>query len=483
MTGEGQMILILIVLAGLGIRLWQLDILPGEMWGDVIEHYKLVRELEQGRWFYHYAFGGDGPLFSYLAWAVSRFRGLSFESLKLTSALIGTALIPVTYLLARSAWPNRRRVAFWAALLAAGSFWGITFSRQAKPYILVPVMTGLVLTMIMKKRWFAAGLLTGLGMYSQAAFWGVAGLTLGHWKMFIGFLLTAALLGGTVVSGKTDLSGRSYIGEKWGQVSMIGRFSGTAVNAGKSVAAIWLKGDGSYRHTVPGQAHLDWFSGILVICGLIAGIKAGWKREFKWLLTALILIQLPSWLDTANPGSSPNMGRTIGILPILIALAANGLVWLGDKITSQTRRRLFEGLVVATIISVNLYRYFRVYPQTLPNGNTAFSPVISRYLDEQLPQLPVRMIHCCWGEGGQPEPNAIKFQLQTGRDWAVTVDEDFERNPQAIKPDSDRDFIILTQPDEERFGPVIKNTYRVKNEIVLNEGEIRIARIYVVGID
>jgi len=68
------MILILILLLSLVLRLYLLDTLPGEMWGDVNEHYELAQRILQGKFFYHYDFGGDGPLISYLiAFFVKKF--------------------------------------------------------------------------------------------------------------------------------------------------------------------------------------------------------------------------------------------------------------------------------------------------------------------------------------------------------------------------------------------------------------------------
>lgn len=166
------MILVLIILFAFLLRLYQLDSLPAEMWGDVIEHYKLADGIGDGYLFLDYRFGGDGPLFSYLVFFVSRFLGLSFYSIKFTTAFIGTILVLIVYFVAKELF-GRKEVGYISSFLAAVSFWSLSFSRQAKPHILVPLFVCLTLLFLLKKKKLLSGMFLGLGMYSQAGFWGV----------------------------------------------------------------------------------------------------------------------------------------------------------------------------------------------------------------------------------------------------------------------------------------------------------------------
>lgn len=165
------MILLSITLFGLLLRLFQLDTLPGEIWGDVIEHYKLTQSILHGDFFFDYRFGGDGPLFSYVNSFLSFFFGLSFYSLKLSTAIAGTLLVFFSFYLTQEYFKNKK-ISYITSFLMAISFWSLSFSRQAKPHIFVPFFITLTFLFALKKKKILSGLFLGLGMYTQAGFWG-----------------------------------------------------------------------------------------------------------------------------------------------------------------------------------------------------------------------------------------------------------------------------------------------------------------------
>src|SRR3989339_1510945 len=164
------LILSLIILLGLFLRLLYLDKIPAEMWGDVNMHFQFAKNILAGIPIFEY-WGGDGPIFPNIIAIFFRLYNVSFFSLKLSSVFIGVLTIWINYLFALEL-SKKRSVAMLSSLLMAVSFWSITFSRQGKPYILVPLFLLLVLYFSLRKKWIFAGIFLGLGMYSQATFWG-----------------------------------------------------------------------------------------------------------------------------------------------------------------------------------------------------------------------------------------------------------------------------------------------------------------------
>jgi predicted membrane-bound mannosyltransferase len=152
-----------IFLVGLAIRVYHLNDIPAATWGDLIVHYHLVQVVWAGNLQLSNWFGGDGPAYTLLEAGFARIVGLSFLHLKLFTALIGSSLVIVTYLYARALFDTQ--VALVAALVASVSFWGVSYSRQGKPYILVAVLFGLLLYLLICKRRIWAGLVIGLGMF------------------------------------------------------------------------------------------------------------------------------------------------------------------------------------------------------------------------------------------------------------------------------------------------------------------------------
>jgi hypothetical protein len=257
------------ILIGIFLRLLYLDEIPAEMWGDVNEHYFFTQNILNGNFNFNY-WGGDGPMFDYFSALISKFGGLSFYSLKLTTVIIGTLLIVVNYLVAKEYFKNKK-IGLIVAFLTAVSFWSLTFSRQAKPYILVPLMTSLSILFYLRKKYFLSGLIIGMGMYTQSSFWGMFFFSFLNWKMFlVAFLLSLKFFFDFYID-KTMLFGQtSYLGEKLvgslnqGILTFIG---GVVRNYLINLRALFYQGDRVFRHNIPLQPHLDLITAIFFVIG------------------------------------------------------------------------------------------------------------------------------------------------------------------------------------------------------------------------
>lgn len=425
------MLVAAITLLGLAIRLYRLDTIPGEMWGDVLFHHYLATLVLDHQFYTDYRFGGDGPMLSYIIAGLSLLFGLTFFTIKLATVLAGTLLIPLDYLLTRQLFG--RRVAGIAALLTAISFWAITFSRQGKPYILAAVFFALALWLVLAGQQWLGGIAVGLGMYTQAAFWGApfAFVTTPYvllWAIIVALpvIINFARDPGALIGSS------SYIGSKLHQQhSLTGIVLRVLDNIRKNLLAFNVRGDAVFRHNIPYHPILDRLSGIFFLIGVVLILwRIARHREWRlllWVVIPFAVIQIPSVVDQV-PTDTPAMGRMVGALPLTMATIAYAL----DRSAAATlfgvrrlpRPRLLAGAllwaILVAIFAINAHNYFVVYPRTLPNGNTPFGATIAGRIDGTSPLTYSFVVGCCWGQWGQPEPGAAS-EVVTAHRYVVNV--------------------------------------------------------------
>jgi Dolichyl-phosphate-mannose-protein mannosyltransferase len=434
-TSPSALIVVAIVELALILRLLRLQDLPGEMWGDNVVYLGLASQIIHGHPFLSYQYGGDGPMFFYLISLVSGVFGFTFFSIKLTAALLGTVVVAVTFFLARELF-KRSDVAYVTAFLSAVSFWTLTQSRAGGTRILVPLFVALSILFAARRQRLLAGIFLGLGMYTQASFWGAAFVFLADIPSgIIGAVVAFPVLYGFVHNYSAYFGGGSYIGEKLGNgghpniVSLLGRI---VANFWKNAESLVLPGHGdpTFRIYIVGHPTLDLLSSAFFLLGLaLIAWKTIRERNTKlvyWFFLPLILIQIPSTLDV-HPGNVPSTGRMLGIAPFVYMAVAYGVLEVAGWIRSQLARQhitidkqlvsgAFIGIVLAAILAINFYDYFYVYPQGLPNGNTAFDQIIAQKVNSYPSNELVIIAGCCWGEWGQPEPGSIPYEVRSSTD-------------------------------------------------------------------
>jgi hypothetical protein len=476
----------LIVAVTLLIRLYRLNGLPAEMWGDVIEHYELAQAIRDGQWFYTYVFGGDGALFSYLVAGVSWLFGLSFPSIKLTTALIGTGLSAALYFLAKQL-SGDRVTAGLAAFLNSVAFWSICFSRQGKPYLLVALLATLALLFALQRRPLLAGLMLGLGLYTQIAFWGMLLVFVGYpLALAVGVVIASPMLWHFLTHFSLTLSSTSYLGEKFGfhrlpDLAVI--LKGYAINLVKNLSSLVYHGDAIVRHNVPGTPALDAISRILFLygCGLILYrlFRSAERRQtlLFGLLLPFFLIQAPSLLDISNPHSTPNMGRMIGILPLVLLITALGLRHLVGLIPGEKWQILVLLIVLSSIAALNLHKYFAAYPPTLPNNNTPFGKIISTAIEDLPAEQTAVIVGCCWGEYAQPEPDSIRFTLERGRPVEFVQKPDLPAFIRQVSAAPGATFVFFANPADQELAAMLAPHFPVVHREALTADGIRVAQM------
>ena len=454
------------------LRLYQLDAIPREMGTDMPHNYQNALQIMRGNWMiFCPSYPGRESLFFYLLAGYSKVFGLSFFSIKFTSAMVGLATVAALYGVARYLFD--REVALVAAALLAVSKWHVILSRTGYRASLMPLAVLAVLYLLVRalrsgrsSDWVLAGMAVGLGMYTYNAFmivpgavavglaaelalegggalrrraWGLAGLAMGALLVFLPL-------------GRYALEQpQSYLFRVATRVTSIERPL-PADLAGVLVGNLWraagmfnLRGDEVALSNVPYQRELGAVSGVLFVAGLAYALGRWRRGHYALTLVFLGCLILPTALSVTFPREVPNAVRASGAIAPVYLLAALPLVLLRRSLASLARRvtdlclgqgqsRLWAGVQAglgagapAVALAVALlgaellethHAYFEEYVAHLPGRNYAISLEIARVLDDFAPEGQAFVkIWPYWFDG-----NALRAQLKvmsTSWDWEV----------------------------------------------------------------
>lgn len=423
-------LLAVILAIGVGLRVYDLDRLPGEIYGDISIVREYMADIATGQWPFTFVLSA-GPLYHYLIAPIVRLGGLDYLTLKVGSVVVSLLAIGGTYAFARALLDEP--FALFATFIAAVSSWLLIFSRLGNSQIVIPLLT--VGTLYYAVRLARTGhtedvtgcaVVSALGLYCypqtffmppvlfvtlMALIWTGTAVRRRHLAQFAGVTVLCALPFARIVSADPANFFSGYIGSKLGfEGSPIVIFFGNAIRA---LLALHLNGDVVFRSNPAGLPHLDPISGVLFLIGVVFWLQPGRWRLSPILLIPLVLLQVPSMLVLSAPGEIPSASRTLGIAPLAYVLAASGLWWCWSFLR---RTWLATGLALvclAGILYINADRYFRIYADGLPNHNTPFGRVIAEYIDGLPAGTETYMFGCCWGDWSQPEPGGVLYALRT----------------------------------------------------------------------
>jgi hypothetical protein len=342
------------------------------------------------------------PTMSFLAWGLSMtVAGGGVAGLRALSALLGTATVIATLLLAKAQWG--RRVGYLAAAVLACMHYHVHFSRLGSNQI----GDGLVMS--------AALWLLSCGVRTRRAiYFGLAGVTIGAgWYGYFGARLTGvvaagylcylalsrtrflaeywrylALLvaGALVVAAPLALHYLSYPDEAMARARQVNIFDSQWLSTeqaltGRTAASLLLeqawKAFTAFHMTLdptfwyhPSIPLLDVVSGVLFSVGLLVAV-----RRFRQPAGAMLLIWLGvalflGWVLTENPPSSMRMTNTAPALAILVAL---GLDWVVGRVLAglQAQEWYYQvvSVAIAALATLNTVYYFLVYSPARVYGN------------------------------------------------------------------------------------------------------------------
>lgn len=449
-------ILTLIILLGAFLRFYNLDYLPMEMYGDIIEGYKFTEEILTGKWPFYFVLG-NGPLFFYLVSILAKIIGLSFLTMKITSSLVGIAIIFTTYLLGKEVFDEETGLI--AAFLMAVSKWPLIFSRLGNMPILVTLFSSVIFYFTFKISrksnkwldWILLAVLLGLGFYIYPAFF-ILPLAVFVFFIFQGisfiknnlihelvlgliFLLCAFPFGKILMKNPASWFGSSsYFGSKIfvteGKVASDWpiRF---VTNVRKTVLMFFTNGDPGFRSNPPGQPAIDILSRLFLLTGIAFGFIDRKNRKNTFLLIqSSFLVMLPSILVLNVPSDVPNMGRTVGVIPLIFLLVANGLIApcrisFVKKFLSNNIRYLILILLLTIILRLNFIHYFRDYSYHLPNHNEGFPRLIAEEIDKLPQKTNIIMVDSNWADWGQPDWRAVYYEMKSKKTFKYFENKDF----------------------------------------------------------
>jgi 4-amino-4-deoxy-L-arabinose transferase-like glycosyltransferase len=400
------------------LRLFRLDTLQSEIYGDIMLVRNYVQGVLAGRWPTRFDLS-NGPLYHYLIAPLALVVGLDYAGLKLASVIVSLGVLAATYAF------SRRLVNDYFALLvtfiAGVSSWLLIFSRLGIFLIVLPLLTATSLWLVVRVVQFdrrsdliACAIVSALGLYAYPGSFvlpGVIFLTLLclRWtglpvsRNRLGTFALVTLLCAIpfVFIVRSDLPNftAGYIGSKINAegsfLTLLGR------SFVKAMLAFHVKGDEIFRSNPSGVPHLDRISGILFLGGVIFWLTT--KARRRWLplwFVPFLLLQVPAILALNQPREVPSASRTLGIAPIVYMLVASGLWWLIQAMHARGRRwpliAVVTGILLGGILFLNVQRYFNVYIGGLPYQNTPLGRLVADYADALPADTQVYMVGCCW---------------------------------------------------------------------------------------
>jgi hypothetical protein len=350
-------VLLLIFAAGGVLRFYGLGTVPPGLYQD--EAYNGLDALNViggSRPIYFSANNGREPFYIYLvAVSVAAFGRTPFAE-RLPAAMVGTLLIPATYLLGRALfW---RRVGLFAAAGVAFTFWSLALSRIGLRAGSEPLFTALSLASTAwgwrlpkghpHRTGFIAlgGALYGFTFYTYLAsrftpvalfafliLWYIAQRSnFPSLRQLVAFGLPAVAVAlPLVVAARWQpdiLLGRT------GQVSILnptinhGDLWGTLLRNGLAALGMFVwRGDTIARHNLPGRPVFDPVLGLAFLAGAWLVVRGAARRQLAPILALTWIGAM--LLPTVLAEDTPHFLRAAGVLPVIFILPAVALdrVW------------------------------------------------------------------------------------------------------------------------------------------------------------
>jgi hypothetical protein len=323
--------------------------------------------LEGARPIFFEANNGREPLFIYgMALAMS-VLGRTPYAVRLTAAVLGTLVVPATYLMGRSL--HGTRVGLWSAWWMAVAPWPINLSRIGLRAISMPLTVAIALWLWWSGRrrqgwcrvlWISAGgLFVGLALYTytaarlvvpavalyvlfQALLWLARGRRLRdvarEWLSDLALLFLVAALAMMPMAAYA-LAHWETFAERAPQVSIFnpeisqGRpWRLLALNLVRAAGLFTVRGDRIPRHNVPLRPLYDPLSALFFLVGVglcLAKARRGGAHALTLIWTAVMLV------PTILAEDCPHFLRAAGVLPVAALFPALGLeqarAWVGRR--------------------------------------------------------------------------------------------------------------------------------------------------------
>ncbi len=377
----------LLLILGLGVaifyRLHHLSVTPAEPFSDHAEKILDIYDITQGQWsiFFPRNTGREGFQMYWTLLVAKLFgTGLSFQSLKLGTALLGILTLPYLYLLGKEI--GNRRVGLLALLLGGIAFWPNIISRIGLRFPLYPLFTAITLYHALRglrrgsrNDFLLSGLFLGLGLHGYTPFRIVPFLLVVAFGLYLWHIRNRAsqrqaLLGLLLVASSALLvflpllryslenpqmfayrafsrltSSETPLPAPWFQVLL--------QNIAKALLMFHWDDGNIWVVSIPHRPALDLVSAVFLLFGVIFLLwRYGRQRHWEdlFLVIAIPILQLPSTLSLAFPDENPAPNRAAGVYVVVFLIVAFAIDAFLRRLEEQKQPRFAQTLLAILLL-------------------------------------------------------------------------------------------------------------------------------------
>ena len=331
-------------------RFYRLDAIPAEPFSDHAEKILDVYDIAQGetRIFFPRNTGREAIQFYWTVLVAAILQtGLTFQSLKIGTAILGFFTLPFIYLLGKEI--ANRRAGLLAMLFAGVAYWPNVISRVGLRFPLYPLFVAPTFYFLLRglrtrnrNDFLLSGIFLGLGLHGYTPFRIVPLLVLVTILLYTGkqvdrytrvFKNFALLFGCALVVFLPLLRyAISNPDEFWNRAasralaeSPLPIFFSNLWNA----LLMFNVNDGNiFVNSIVHRPALDVVTGALFVIGLVLLLS---RRRFLdlWLVAAILTLILPSVFSLAYPDENPALNRAAGALVpvfVVVGMTLDGLL-------------------------------------------------------------------------------------------------------------------------------------------------------------
>ncbi|MFZ5858090.1 MAG: ArnT family glycosyltransferase [Chloroflexota bacterium] len=379
-----------ILLIAAFFRFHHLAQVPAEPFSDHAEKILDVYDITQGetRIFFPRNTGREAIQFYWTLFVAAIFQtGLTFQSLKIGTALLGFLTLPFIYQLGKEI--ANRRAGLLAMLFAGVAYWPNVISRVGLRFSLYPLFVAPTFYFLLRglrtrnrNDFILSGIFLGLGLHGYTPFRIVPLLVLVTVLLYIStqvdrytrkqVVLNSGILAGSALVVFLPLLRYALTNpdQFWFRASSralaansIPIFISNLWNA----LLMFNVNDGNiFVNSIAHRPALDVVTGALFVIGLILILT---RRNFSdlWLVAAILTLILPSVFSLAFPDENPALNRAGGALVpvfVLVGMTLDGLLTrLSVGLTRSGERVIAAGVVGILFAASAIQNYDLVFRQ------------------------------------------------------------------------------------------------------------------------
>ena len=376
---------ITVLLIAAFFRFHQLSVVPAEPFSDHAEKILDVYDITQGaaRIFFPRNTGREAIQFYWTLLVAAVFQsGLTFQSLKIGTALLGFFTLPFIYLLGKET--ANRRAGLLAMLFAGIAYWPNVISRVGLRFPLVPLFVAPTLFFLLRglrtqrrNNFILSGFFLGLGLHSYTPFRIVpllvliifmfhAARNMKYAARQISILFAASL----VVFLPLLRYALEFPNQFWFRAS-----SRLVVenplpiffsNLWNGLLLFNVNDGNTFVNSIVHRPALDVVTGALFLLGFILLLA---RRRFLDLVlaAAVLILILPSVFSLAYPGENPALNRAGGALVpvfVIVGMTLDGLLTrLAVGLNRSGEQVIVAGVTVILFAASAMQNYDLVFRQ------------------------------------------------------------------------------------------------------------------------